>query len=69
MISLHKHQVVHPCFSYYVFNEREGVNISHLGDGQWHLALCLLISWTVVFLCIFKGIKTSGKVRHMIYMQ
>lgn len=28
----------------------------------WQLALCLGIAWIIVFLCIFKGIKSSGKV-------
>lgn len=32
------------------------------GPVRWQLALCLLLSWTVVFLCICKGVKSSGKV-------
>ena len=30
---------------------------------RWQLALCLLLAWVVIFLCLSKGIKSSGKVR------
>ncbi|KAA3673679.1 solute carrier family 6 (neurotransmitter transporter, GABA) member 6/8/11/12/13 [Paragonimus westermani] len=36
--------------------------IDQVGNVQWELALCLLLAWTVIFLCICKGIKTSGVV-------
>ncbi len=32
------------------------------GEVIWQLALALLVAWVLVFLCIFKGIKSSGKV-------
>uniref|UniRef100_A0A672V591 Solute carrier family 6 member 11 n=1 Tax=Strigops habroptila TaxID=2489341 RepID=A0A672V591_STRHB len=38
---------------------------SGLGDPgtvQWPLALCLLAAWTLVFLCMLRGIRSSGKV-------
>ncbi len=37
--------------------------LHHLGPVRPFLSLSLLFAWTVVFLCIMKGIKTSGKVR------
>ncbi|XP_048764706.2 sodium- and chloride-dependent betaine transporter-like [Ostrea edulis] len=44
-------------------------NVLHLSEGledlgsiQWHLALCFLAAWVMVYLCIIKGIKTVGKV-------
>jgi solute carrier family 6 amino acid transporter-like protein 5/7/9/14 len=30
---------------------------------EWPLVLCLLATWILVFICLFRGIKTSGKVR------
>lgn len=39
---------------------------SGLGDPgpvRWPLALCLLAAWTLLFLCLLKGIRSSGKVR------
>ena len=37
-------------------------NISHIGAVRWHLCLCLLLAWIIVFLCIVKGIQSSTKV-------
>ncbi|TRY73528.1 hypothetical protein TCAL_03333 [Tigriopus californicus] len=36
--------------------------IEEMGSIQWHLALCLLAAWIVIFCCLIKGIKSSGKV-------
>ena len=33
-----------------------------MGAPRWHLTLCLLLAWIIVFLCIIKGIKSAGKV-------
>lgn len=35
-----------------------------MGGIRWQLALCLLMAWVIVFFCLIKGIKSSGKVRH-----
>lgn len=32
------------------------------GDIQYELLICLGLAWLLVFVCLFKGIKTSGKV-------
>ncbi|XP_033744015.1 sodium- and chloride-dependent GABA transporter 2-like [Pecten maximus] len=51
------------------FWERKVLNISdgieHMGPVKWDLALTLLFAWIVVYLCICKGIKSSGKVMYV----
>ena len=42
------------------------INIGNLGHIRWHLCLCLLLAWIVVYLCIIKGIKSSGKVSRIL---
>jgi hypothetical protein len=32
------------------------------GTIVWQLAVALLVAWLGVFFCVFKGIKSSGKV-------
>lgn len=36
--------------------------ISELGTIRWQLVVALFAAWFAVFLCLLKGIKTSGKV-------
>jgi len=36
--------------------------IDEMGGPKWELVLCLALSWIVVYLCLIKGIKSSGKV-------
>ncbi|KAL8595223.1 hypothetical protein ACOMHN_043376 [Nucella lapillus] len=36
--------------------------VHDLGQPKWDLSLCLLLAWVIVFLCLLKGIKTTGKV-------
>uniref|UniRef100_A0A7N6AG43 Transporter n=1 Tax=Anabas testudineus TaxID=64144 RepID=A0A7N6AG43_ANATE len=33
-----------------------------LGKVHWDLALCLLLAWVICYFCIWKGIKSTGKV-------
>ncbi|XP_007500337.1 sodium- and chloride-dependent taurine transporter isoform X2 [Monodelphis domestica] len=48
------------------FWERNVLNLSkgidHIGHLKWDLALCLLLVWIICFFCIWKGIKSTGKV-------
>ena len=37
--------------------------LEDFGSVRWPLFGCLALSWTCVFLCIFKGVQSSGKVR------
>ncbi|XP_006628207.3 sodium-dependent proline transporter [Lepisosteus oculatus] len=32
------------------------------GPVRWQLAICLLVAWFIIFLCMLKGIRSSGKV-------
>ncbi|XP_072125841.1 sodium- and chloride-dependent neutral and basic amino acid transporter B(0+)-like [Mobula birostris] len=41
---------------------RRSPSISHTGNLNWDLALCLLLAWLIVFVAVSKGIKSSGKV-------
>ena len=38
-------------------------NISESGGIVWHLPLCLMLAWFVVFLCMMKGVQSAGKVQ------
>ncbi|XP_070554270.1 sodium- and chloride-dependent glycine transporter 1-like [Ptychodera flava] len=47
-------------FTYEVLRLSDGLD--DLGPVRWQIALSLLFAWTVVFLCLLKGVKSSGKV-------
>lgn len=48
---------------YYTLNMlNESSGIEDMGPVQWKLCLCLLFAWLIIFLCLIKGIKSSGKV-------
>lgn len=47
----------------YVLAINDGLDeAGDIGGIKWDLALCLLLSWCIVFLCLCKGVKSSGKV-------
>lgn len=37
-------------------------NIEEVGSIKWDLCLCLFVSWAIVFLCLIRGVSSSGKV-------
>ncbi|KAI6079962.1 Sodium-dependent proline transporter [Aix galericulata] len=51
-----------PCLSEQVLGVTHSSGLGDPGPVQWPLALCLLAAWVVVFLCMLKGIRSSGKV-------
>ncbi|XP_012670425.2 solute carrier family 6 member 22, tandem duplicate 2 [Clupea harengus] len=36
--------------------------IEELGVVRWDLALCLLLAWIICYFCVWKGVKSTGKV-------
>ncbi|XP_074502249.1 sodium- and chloride-dependent GABA transporter 2-like isoform X1 [Sebastes fasciatus] len=48
------------------FWERRVLNVTgsvhELGGIRWELALCLLLSWIICYFCVWKGVKSTGKV-------
>uniref|UniRef100_A0A4W4F102 Transporter n=1 Tax=Electrophorus electricus TaxID=8005 RepID=A0A4W4F102_ELEEL len=48
------------------FWERRVLNITgtvyELGNMRWELALCLLLAWIICYFCVWKGVKSTGKV-------
>ncbi|KAJ0062292.1 hypothetical protein NL108_004769 [Boleophthalmus pectinirostris] len=51
------------------FWEREVLHLSDhldgLGPVSWKLALCLLAVWVVCYFCVWKGVKSTGKVVYL----
>ncbi|XP_060068612.1 sodium- and chloride-dependent glycine transporter 2-like [Ylistrum balloti] len=41
----------------------KGIDV--LGHIPWHLAVCFLAAWTLVTLCLIKGVKSMGKVVYL----
>ncbi|KAL7827900.1 hypothetical protein AOLI_G00310520 [Acnodon oligacanthus] len=41
---------------------RVSPGIDQMGSLNWDLALCLLIAWVMCYFCIWKGVKSAGKV-------
>ncbi|XP_039607910.1 sodium- and chloride-dependent GABA transporter 2-like isoform X1 [Polypterus senegalus] len=48
------------------FWDRRVLNISggidKLGSLNWEMALCLLLAWIICYFCIWKGVRSAGKV-------
>ncbi|XP_046579209.1 sodium- and chloride-dependent glycine transporter 1-like [Haliotis rubra] len=44
---------------------RVSTGIDNFGSVQSHMIICLLCSWTLVFLCLMKGVRAVGKVGHL----
>ena len=51
--------------SYRVLRLSNGLN--EPGQVNWDLALCLLLAWIICYLCVSRGIKTSGKVSKRLF--
>jgi len=49
-------------WNYRVLRKDQSDGIGDPGNVLWDLTLCLLLSWIIVFLCLAKGVKGTGKV-------
>lgn len=47
-------------FSRYVLELSDGIDSP--GIVKWELFVCLLIAWIGIYFCMWKGVKSSGKV-------
>lgn len=36
--------------------------MSDMGEVSWQIVLCLILAWIIVYLCLIKGVASSGKV-------
>uniref|UniRef100_A0AAQ4Q213 Transporter n=1 Tax=Gasterosteus aculeatus aculeatus TaxID=481459 RepID=A0AAQ4Q213_GASAC len=36
--------------------------IDEIGSLRWELALCLLLAWVLCYFCVWKGVRSTGKV-------
>jgi len=48
-------------FSRKVLQISDGIGTA--GEVRFELAMCLLLAWVIVYFCVWKGIKSAGKVR------
>lgn len=37
-------------------------DLSEPGEMNWQMILCLVSTWIIVYFCIWKGVKSTGKV-------
>lgn len=56
------------CLTYVSYSEKvlgvvNSEGLHDPGPVRWRLALCLLAAWIIIFLCMLKGIRSSGKVK------
>uniref|UniRef100_A0A5K4EU31 Transporter n=1 Tax=Schistosoma mansoni TaxID=6183 RepID=A0A5K4EU31_SCHMA len=50
-------------WEYRVLSISDGIH--NIGTIQWDLALCLLFTWIIIYLCIWNGIKSSAKIMYV----
>uniref|UniRef100_H2Y7N2 Transporter n=1 Tax=Ciona savignyi TaxID=51511 RepID=H2Y7N2_CIOSA len=48
-------------WDHYVLQKSDG--LENMGSlDNWRLLLCLVVAWIMIYFCIFKGVKSTGKV-------
>ena len=62
-VGAHKQHCVRLCLR----SRREVLHLSNnldkLGPINWRLTLCLAVIWLICYFCVWKGVKSTGKVR------
>lgn len=48
-------------FNKYVLGVTEDITWENYGGIRWELVGCLLLAWIIGYLCVVRGVKTSGK--------
>lgn len=41
---------------------KQSAGMEQFGGVRWELAICLFVAWLMIYFCLFKGIKWTGKV-------
>lgn len=36
--------------------------IEEMGSIRWEILVCLIVMWIICYFCIWKGVKSTGKV-------
>ena len=54
-------------FSFFLFSSSNNIlkiseGLSDIGDVSWQIVLCLILAWVIIYLCLIKGVISSGKV-------
>jgi len=59
----------HCVYRYYWYNRviRVSDDIGDAGEFNWQLLICMFCAWLITYLCLFRGIKSSGKVSGWAY--
>lgn len=39
------------------------------GDISYEMVLCLMATWVIVYFCMWKGVKSTGKVKSFLAVQ